>query len=206
MSRIFPLNPKTVPLAYEALRRGDLVVLPTDTVYGVAASAHQPEAIARLFEAKGRDGANPIPLLLSDPDRIDRVCVSVPDAVRRLALAFWPGPLTMALPKAPDLPDALSPLPTVGVRVPDHDLTRAIIRAMGGALAVTSANRSGGAEALSVGQAYGQLGAAVTYYMDGGPAPGGTPSTVITFNDVGVLQIVRPGPISEAMLRAVAGC
>ncbi len=205
MSRIVPLNPKTVPLAYEALRRGDLVVLPTDTVYGVAALARSPEAIARLFAAKGRPEDNPIPLLLSDADRMEQVCVAVPDAARRLAEVFWPGPLTIALPKAPDLPPALTPLPTVGVRVPDHDLTRAVIRAMGGALAVTSANRSGGPNPLTVREAYQQLGAAVALYMDDGPALGGRPSTVVTFEEDGELVIVREGPINAVELRAVLG-
>ncbi len=205
MSRIFPLNPKTVPLAYQALKRGELVVLPTDTVYGVAASVHSEEAIARLFEAKGRPPDRPIPLLLSDTDRITRVCADVPEVIYRLAAAFWPGPLTIALPKSPDLPEILTPLPTVGVRVPDHDLTRAVIRAMGGALAVTSANRSDGPNPLTAQEAYAQLGAAVALYMDDGPAPGGIPSTVITFDETGTLQIVREGPITEAELKAVIG-
>lgn len=203
MSRILPLNPKTVPLAYQALRRGELVVLPTDTVYGVAAAARSADAIARLIEAKGRPQDNPIPLLLSDARRLESVCADVPDAARRLAEAFWPGPLTIALPKAPDLPALLTPLPTVGVRVPDHDLTRAVIRAAGGAIAASSANRSGGPDPLNVQQAYTQLGAAVALYLDGGNAPGGVPSTVIAFDEVGELQIVRAGPISEAALRAV---
>ncbi len=205
MSRILPFNSQTVPLACQALRRGQLVVLPTDTVYGVAASARSAEAITRLFAAKGRPADNPIPLLLSDADCLARVCVQVPEAAYRLAEAFWPGPLTIALPKAPDLPAALTPLPTVGVRVPDHDLTRAVIRAMGGALAVTSANRSGGPNPLTVPEARQQLGSAVSYYLDGGPAPGGVPSTVVTFDGTGALRVVREGPLSLADLRAALG-
>ena len=205
MSRILPFNAQTVPTTCQALRRGQLVVLPTDTVYGVAASAWSAEAIARLFVAKGRPADNPIPLLLSDADCLARVCVQVPEAAYRLAEAFWPGPLTIALPKAPDLPAALTPLPTVGVRVPDHDLTRAVIRAMGGALAVTSANRSGGPNPLDVPAARQQLGSAVSYYLDDGPAPGGVPSTVVAFDETGALQIVREGPLSLADLRAALG-
>ncbi len=205
MSRIIPFNAKTVPLAYQALREGQLVVLPTDTVYGVAASAHSSVAIDRLYAAKGRAEDKPIPLLLSDPDGIEHVCQEAPRAARLLAEAFWPGPLTIVLPKLPELPENLTTLPTVGVRVPDHDLTRAVIRMMGGALAVTSANRSGGPNPLSVQQAYAQLGAAVTYYMDDGPAPGGAPSTVVGFDDAGAPVIFRQGPITEGQIRAVLG-
>lgn len=203
MSRILPFNSKTVPLAYEALKRGDLVVLPTDTVYGVAALATSTAAVGRLFEAKGRPAGNPIPLLLSDVSAIERVCVRVPQVAYHLAEAFWPGPLTIALPKAPILPDILSPLPTVGVRIPDHDLTRAVIRAAGGALAVTSANRSGGENPLTAHDAFAQIGMAVALLMDDGPVVGGQPSTVITFDEAGALKIVREGPISEAELLAV---
>ena len=202
MSRIIPFSSKTAPLAYEALKRGELVVLPTDTVYGVAADAWASEAVDRLFEAKGRPANNPIPVLVSDAARLDEVCVDVPEAARRLAAAFWPGPLTIALPKAPGLPRNLTPLATVGVRVPDHDLTRAVIRLMGGALAVTSANLSGGPNPRTVQEAYLQLGSAVTYYLEDGPAPGGQPSTVITFDERGAFEIVRHGPLSEADLLA----
>lgn len=206
MSRIIPLNAKTVPLAYQALKQGELVVLPTDTVYGLAAAARSPEAIDLLYEAKGRPDDKPIPLLLSDPDRMSVVCATIPGAARCLAEHFWPGPLTIVLPKADDLPPNLTTLPTVGVRVPDHDLTRAVIRAMGGALAVTSANQSGGANPLAVEEAFNQLGAAVSYYMDDGLAPGGVPSTVVAFDAAGELRILREGPITERELRAVIGC
>ncbi len=206
MSRVIPLNAQTVVLAYQALKDGRLVVLPTDTVYGVAAAARSAEAIDRLYRAKGRPDDRPIPLLLSDPDRMGVVCAEVPLAARCLAQHFWPGPLTIVLPKAPDLPPNLTTLPTVGVRVPDHDLTRAVIRAVGGALAVTSANASGGPNPLAVREAFKQLGTAVTYYMDDGPAPGGQPSTVVGFDAQGEPVIFRPGPITEHELRAVIGC
>jgi L-threonylcarbamoyladenylate synthase len=206
MKQIFPFNARTVSLAYQALREGKLVVLPTDTVYGVAASARSEDAIDRLYRAKGRSDDRPIPLLLSDPDRMAVVCTDIPVAAHCLAEHFWPGPLTIVLPKVPELPPNLTTLPTVGVRVPDHDLTRAVIRAMGGALAVTSANTSGGSNPLAVVDAFKQLGAAVTYYMDGGPAPGSLPSTVVGFDEQGALVVFRQGPIRESELRAVIGC
>lgn len=206
MSRIIPFNSRTVPLAHQALKEGKLVVLPTDTVYGLAASARSEAAIDRLYAAKGRPDDKPIPLLLSDPDRMSVVCSTIPDAARCLAEHFWPGPLTIVLPKAEHLPPNLTTLPTVGVRVPDHDLTRAVIRAMGGALAVTSANLSGGANPLAVVEAFKQLGQSVIYYMDDGPAPGGVPSTVAAFDADGALRVLREGPITELELRAVIGC
>ncbi len=205
MSRIIPFNPRTVPLAHQALRQGELVVLPTDTVYGLAASARSAAAIDRLYAAKGRAGEKPIPLLLSDAEGMDRVCREVPGGARLLADAFWPGPLTIVLPKAPGLPDNLTILATVGVRVPDHDLTRAVIRLMGGALAVTSANKSGGPNPLSIRDAYAQLGAVVAYYMDGGLAPGSAPSTVVGFDEAGAPVILRQGPITAGQIRAALG-
>ncbi len=204
MTRILPLNIRTAPLVYTALRRGELIVLPTDTVYGVAALLDEA-ALARLYAVKGRPEDRPIPVLLSDPDRIEQVCTGVPEAAHRLIQAFWPGPLTLVLPRVSDLPSNLTAGPTVGVRVPDHDLTRAIIRAAGGALAVTSANLSDSPPALTAQDAFAQLGAAVAYYLDDGPAAGGTPSTVAAVDTSGGLRILRQGAIAAADLQAALG-
>jgi L-threonylcarbamoyladenylate synthase len=187
--------------AAEVLRAGGLVILPTDTVYGVAADWRQPDAVAALYRAKGRPPDKAIPVLLADPDDISIVAREVPLAACRLADAFWPGPLTIAVPKRPDLPDIVSALPTVGVRLPDHDATRAVIRAMGGALAVTSANRSGQPSPLTAQEAAAALGETIALVLDGGSCPGGVPSTVVDVSE-GRLQIVRAGPIDEAALRA----
>lgn len=204
MSRIVPLNSRTVPLAFEALKRSEIVVLPTDTVYGVAARIDEA-AIDRLYQAKGRPDEKPIPVLLSDADRLPLVCDHIPAAAQTLADAFWPGPLTIVLPKVAGLPANLTTLPTVGVRVPDHDLTRAIIRAAGGALAVTSANLSDGPNPMTAGEAFAQLSGAVSFYMDDGPAPGGVPSSVITFDESGAIRILREGPLSADVLRETLG-
>jgi L-threonylcarbamoyladenylate synthase len=176
-----------------------LVILPTDTVYGVAADLWQEAAVAALYEAKQRPPDKAIPILLSHFDAIFLVATEVPDSARRLAEAFWPGPLTLTVPKRRLVSAIVSSLPTIGVRIPDHDVTRAAIRACGGALAVTSANRSGDESTLTAQEAVAAL-PNVDVVIDGGPCPGGIPSTVVDLSG-STLKIVREGPISEAELR-----
>ncbi len=202
MAHIIPITfSGAAQMAVEILDRGDLIVLPTDTVYGVG-SRIEASAIDRIFAAKQRPPERAVPVLLANADAVPLVASIFPEAARRLADAFWPGPLTLALPKRDDLPANLTHLPTVGVRVPDHAETRAILAAAGGALAVTSANRSDQPPALTIQAAIRYLVDAVGLYLDGGTSPGGTPSTVVTF-DAGDLRVVRAGPISEDQLRAV---
>jgi L-threonylcarbamoyladenylate synthase len=202
VSRIVPVNfPDAAQMAAEALRAGELIVLPTDTVYGVA-SALEAAAISRIFEAKQRPPDRAVPVLLADMDAVTLVAREFPGPAQQLAKAFWPGPLTLVLPKRDDLPANLSYLPTVGVRVPDHAGARAIIAAAGGALAVTSANRSDQPPACSTQDAVAYLADAVAIYLDGGPSPGGVASTVVAFEGDD-LRILREGPLSEAALRAV---
>lgn len=203
-ARVLPIeSPAAIAEAAAALRAGALVVLPTDTVYGLAA-AITGDAINRIFAAKQRPPERAVPVLLADVSAAHLVTGEFPDAARRLAAAFWPGPLTIAVPRRADLPPNLTQLPTVGVRVPDHAGARALIAAAGGALAVTSANRSDEPPACTLQEAIAALGNRVTLYLDGGPCPGGVPSTVITL-DGGEPRVLRPGPISEAALRAALG-
>jgi L-threonylcarbamoyladenylate synthase len=173
--------------------------LPTDTVYGVAADLWQENAVAALYKAKQRPPDKAIPILLSHFEAIFLVAAEVPETARRLAEAFWPGPLTLTVPKRRLVPEIVSSLPTIGVRIPDHAATRAVIRACGGALAVTSANRSGEAALLTAQEAAAAL-ADVSIVVDGGVCPGGIPSTVVDISGDG-FTIVREGPISEAQLR-----
>ena len=201
MPQVIPVDlPETPALAAETLARGELVVLPTDTVYGIAAPLAEA-AIARIFAAKQRPPDRAVPVLLSDADAVARVAADFPAAARRLAEAFWPGPLTIALPKRAGLPPNLSQLPTVGVRVPDHDATRAVIAAAGGALAVTSANRSDHAPACTIHEAIAAFQDTVALYLDGRRCAGGVPSTVITFDEAGALHVLREGPLSAEVLR-----
>lgn len=197
-------DPRAPALAQAVLARGALIVLPTDTVYGIAA-AIEAAAIARIFAAKQRPPERAVPVLLADAEHAPLVALDLPEPARRLAAAFWPGPLTIALPRRSDLPENLTALPTVGVRVPDHAAARAVIAAAGGALAVTSANRSDQPPACTIEQALAAFGDAVALYLDGGPCPGGVPSTVVAFAADGSLEVLREGPIAAARLRAALG-
>jgi len=199
--RVLPVDaPGAAAEAADVLRAGGLVVLPTDTVYGVSAAIDEA-AIDRIFAAKQRPPERAVPVLLADPGSAHLVTREFSAEAQRLAEAFWPGPLTIVVPRREGLPPNLTQLPTVGVRVPDHAGARAVIAAAGGALAVTSANRSDEPPACTVDDAIAALSDRVALYLDGGPCPGGVPSTVITF-EAGALRVVRPGPLSEAMLRA----
>ncbi len=201
MARMIPINaPDAVGRAGDVLRTGGLVVLPTDTVYGLA-SAIDEAAIAHVFLAKQRAPERAVPVLLSSVDAVELVAGSFGPEARRLAAAFWPGPLTIVVPKRYHLPRNLSMLPTVGLRVPDHTATRAVIAAAGGALAVTSANRSDEPAACTIQAAKDMLGDSVALYLDGGPCQGGIPSTVVAIDD-GHLRIIREGPIAERVLKA----
>ncbi len=193
-------DPRAPALAAQVIRSGGLVILPTDTVYGIAADLWQPDAVAALYAAKRRPPDRAIPILLADSGYMVSVASEVPPIARQLAAAFWPGPLTIAVPKLPEIPAIVSSLPTVGVRVPDHASARATIRACGGALAVTSANLSNQPSALTAWEAAAALGKAADLILDGGRCPGGVPSTVVDVSG-GALKVVRSGPLDEVVLR-----
>ena len=168
-----------VAQAVAALQRGDLVVLPTDTVYGVAADAFRPEAVQRLLDAKERGRDAPPPVLVPGIPTLAALAETVPDEVTALTRAFWPGGLTLVLEHAPslawDLGDAEG---TVAVRLPDDDLTRDLLRRTG-PLAVSSANITGRPAATDADAAEEMLGDAVAVIVDGGTSPGGEASTII---------------------------
>jgi len=172
----------------DALRAGDLVVLPTETVYGLAADPAQPAAMERLYSAKGRPDNKPIAFLGTDADSFQALGVKFSPKATALAKRFWPGPLTIVAP---------SPDGDTGCRVPDHPVTLAILSAFGRPLAVTSANLSGQASPRTAGEAVDQLGQAVRIVVDAGPAVGGTPSTVIAVRE-DAIEILREGAIPAA--------
>ncbi|MCI0708979.1 MAG: threonylcarbamoyl-AMP synthase [Chloroflexi bacterium] len=194
-------DPNAPARAAVALEQGEIIVMPTDTVYGIA-SRLADDAILRLYLAKDRPPDKAIPILLADASDVEQVVSTVTPQARRLLNAFWPGPLTLVLPKRADLPNYVSNTPTVGVRIPDSDIAREIIRAAGGALAVTSANRSGQPPALTVTDALAQLGEHVAVAVNGGPSDGDSPSTVAQL-DGGQITILRPGPITLEELEKV---
>lgn len=188
--------------AVNAVSRGELVVLPTDTVYGIGADAFDPRAVQALLDAKGRGRHMPPPVLIPDVRTLDGLATSVPDGVRALADAFWPGPLTIILRAQPSLAwDLGETRGTVALRVPDHRVALALLRRTG-PLAVSSANRTGRPAATTVQEAYRQLGASVPVLLDGGTAPGGVASTIVDATG-DVLRVVRLGALDLEALNAV---
>jgi L-threonylcarbamoyladenylate synthase len=189
-----------IPQAIEVLQRGELVAFPTDTVYGVGALAFNAQAVESIYAAKDRPAEKAIPILIGDREDLEKVAGTIPDAARQLAARFWPGPLTILVPKRLDLPQAVSATATVGVRVPDHEVARALLR-RAGPLAVTSANISGSQSPVTAEEVYEQLGGRISLIIDGGKTPGGIPSTLVDCT-ASELKVLREGPLSLAELRS----
>jgi L-threonylcarbamoyladenylate synthase len=194
-------QPDAIPRAHRYLQRGKLVAFPTDTVYGLAADAFNRQAIRDLFRVKGREADKAIAVLVGNLLSLDRVVdeenfsFDMKRIVNCLTERFWPGPLTVVVPRHPDLPDLLSPLPTIGVRMPDHPIALALLNSTG-PLAVTSANRSGKPSTISAEEVLSQLKGLISLLLDGGRTSGGVPSTVVDCTQP-ELRILRIGPISE---------
>ncbi|MFF1822589.1 L-threonylcarbamoyladenylate synthase [Kribbella sp. NPDC058245] len=188
--------------AVDAIEAGDLVVLPTDTVYGLAADAFKSDAVQRLLDAKGRGRDMPPPVLISVVESLDALATDVPDAGRKLCEKFWPGPLTVICHAQGSLMwDLGETQGTVALRVPDHENTRELLSRTG-PLAVSSANKSGQPAALDVYDAEEQLADSVAVYLDGGEVSGGQPSTIVDITTE-VPRVVRLGALSLAQLREV---
>lgn len=189
--------PDAVGEAVRLLAVGELVVFPTDTVYGVAAHGLKDEAVQRLFTAKFRPVAKAIPLLLANADDVDQVAEYVSPLARGLMARYWPGALTLVVWARPGLPPALTAgESTVAVRVPDHPTPRALARLLGAPLAATSANLSGQPPATAAWEATDALGDRVALVLDGGPATGGMASTVVDVTQ-DPPRILRRGPLAD---------
>ncbi len=202
---IVPVTPEWIQEAVRALQRGEAVAFPTDTLYGLGAWTFSPAGVQRVFAIKGREATKALPLLLADVSQLPSVVAEVPEVARLLAGRFWPGALTLVLPKAPSISDLVTGgEPTVAVRVPDHPVPRELVRRLGGPITGTSANRSGAPPARTAQEVEAQLSTEVTLVLDGGMCPGGLPSTVVDCSG-GVLRILREGAISRALLEEVAG-
>jgi L-threonylcarbamoyladenylate synthase len=193
-------DPNAMRHAADVLRHNGLVAFPTDTVYGVGALAFKAEAVQRLYVVKGRATDKAIAVLVARTADLPKVAQELTPSAQRLARDFWPGPLTLVVPKHPDLPAAVSALPTVGVRFPDHPVARRLLE-LTGPLAVTSANRSGEPNALTAEEVLAHLSGRVDLLIDGGRAPGGIPSTVVDCTGL-VPMILRQGPVSAAEIEA----
>ncbi|MBM7504287.1 L-threonylcarbamoyladenylate synthase [Agromyces aurantiacus] len=207
-------------LARRAIGSGELVVIPTDTVYGLAADAFSPAAVQRLLDAKGRERTSPPPVLVPGIPTLDALAVEVPEAVRALVAAFWPGGLTVILRAQPSLQwDLGETRGTVALRMPDHRIALELLSETG-PLAASSANLSGMPSATTAQAAADMLGDRVSVYLDGGPAgsgyeaigerPGDTSSTIVDATGLdadgtGTLRIVRAGVISRERIAEVVG-
>lgn len=190
-----PTFTRDVALAAAALRRGSLVVYPTETFYGLGALATLPGAIARLGDAKLRPAGKPLPLVAADSPAAFALWAGVPDEARLLAARFWPGPLTLVVAAAGGLPGAVTLGGEVGVRVPGSEVARELARLAGGPLVSTSANPSGDPPPDSVEALDPDLLARVDLVLDAGRTPGGLPSTVVRVA-AGDLRLVRAGAVT----------
>lgn len=206
MSRGGPTcSPPEVERAARVLANGGLVAFPTETVYGLGASARDPGALRRIFSVKGRPPDHPLIVHIAASHHLLAWASYIPDAARRLADAFWPGPLTLILPKAPGVADEITGgASTVGVRAPAHPVAQALLRHFGDGIAAPSANRYGRVSPTRASHVAEALGSAVDLILDGGPCEIGLESTIVDLSD-GTPRLLRPGAITRAMLEHVLG-
>jgi L-threonylcarbamoyladenylate synthase len=189
------LQPDQLSLAAQLLLDRRLVAFPTDTVYGLGALAFDGPTALKLYVAKERPPEKAIPVLIADNAELDRVAMDVPPIAYRLIERFWPGALTLVVPKLPGVPMEVSASETFAVRIPEHDLARALMR-LTGPLAVTSANRSTGPNPRTAQEVLAQLDGRIDAILDGGVTPGGVPSTVLDCTQT-VPRILREGALAD---------
>jgi L-threonylcarbamoyladenylate synthase len=210
MTRVISIDPErpdpgTIARAAEILREGGLVAFPTETVYGLGADGVNPKALERLFAAKGRPPTDPVILHIADLEMLPRLAREIPPPVWTLAQRFWPGPLTLVLPKQPAVPDlATAGLPTVAVRMPAHPVALALIRAAGTPIAAPSANRFGHVSPTTARHVLEDLESRIDLILDAGPTAIGVESTVLDLTRP-VPTILRPGGLPREALEAVLG-
>lgn len=204
-ARLVPADEASLPLARDHLLAGEPVIFPTDTVYGLGAHYAIEAGVRKIYQIKGRPADKPIALLLADPQEIPKVCREVSELAWRLVERFFPGALTLVLPKAPAVPLWVTAGGEgVAVRVPDHPFARTLIRGVGAPLATTSANLAGRPAPVTAHEAYAQLGYLFPLILDGGTCPGGQESTVLDL--MGSLPVLlREGAIPRQALESVCG-
>lgn len=194
-----------VDIAVEVLREGGLVALPTETVYGLAADAENELAVRRIFAVKGRPETHPLIVHIPGADQLDAWARDIPDEARRLASAFWPGPLTMVLKKKPRASHAVTGgQDTVALRVPSHPLAREVLRRLGGGLAAPSANKFGKVSPTTAEHVRRDLGDEVDYVLDGGPSEVGVESTIVDLSG-DAPALLRPGGLAIEEVERVLG-
>jgi L-threonylcarbamoyladenylate synthase len=189
----------------EALRAGDLVVFPTETVYGLGANASDPAAVRKIFQVKGRPTDHPVIVHLDNPRYLHRWVSNMPAAAEKLAARFWPGPLTLILPKAEKVNDIVTGgQDSIGIRVPSHPIAQQLLTAFGGGIAAPSANRFGRLSPTKPEHVRDELGTAIQVILDGGESPIGLESTIVSClgNEA---RLLRPGFITRSQLEQVVG-
>ena len=192
-----------IDIAVDALRDGDLVAFPTETVYGLGADAQNPDAVRKVYEVKGRPATHPLIVHIDHPRLLERWALSVPPAAQALADRFWPGPLTLVLRRAPAVDLGITGgQDTVAVRVPAHPVAQQLLRAFGGGIAAPSANRYGHVSPTRADHVRDEFGDAVRVVLDGGDCKIGLESTIVSCVDA-VPRLLRPGFITLSQLRAV---
>ena len=192
-----------IDVAVDALRDGDLVAFPTETVYGLGADAQNPDAVRKVYEVKGRPATHPLIVHIDHPRQLERWALSVPPAAQALADRFWPGPLTLVLRRAPAVDLAITGgQDTVAVRVPAHPVAQQLLRAFGGGIAAPSANRYGHVSPTRADHVRDEFGDAVRVILDGGDCKIGLESTIVSCVDP-VPRLLRPGFITLSQLRSV---
>jgi L-threonylcarbamoyladenylate synthase len=191
--------------AVETLRAGDLVVFPTETVYGLGANASNPAAVRKIFEVKGRPADHPVIVHLDNPRYLHRWVADVPLAAERLADMFWPGPLTLILPKADSVNDIVTGgQDSIGIRIPSHPMAQQLLTAFGGGIAAPSANRYGRLSPTKPEHVRDEFGDAIRVLLDGGDSPIGLESTIVSCINSEV-RLLRPGFITRSQIEAVVG-
>jgi L-threonylcarbamoyladenylate synthase len=200
-------SPSAVELqaAVAALRRGECIGLPTETVYGLAADARNPQAVARIFALKQRPSEHPVIVHLPRGATLSEYAVSVPETAHQLARSFWPGPLTLILARAAWVPDLVTGgQHTVGLRMPAHPVAQAVLEAFGGGLAAPSANRFGRVSPTRAEHVRAEFGGALPMVLDGGDSEVGIESTIVDLSGAAA-RILRPGMLGREALEAVIG-
>lgn len=199
------LGPEDVALAAEALAAGKLVAFPTETVYGLGADASNADAVAKIFGAKGRPSGHPLIVHMADMADLDRFGTAVSPMARKLGAAFWPGPLTVVAARSEMVaPETTGGLDTVGLRVPDHPVTLAMLRAFGGGVAGPSANRFGSVSPTTASHVMDDLGSVIDFVIDGGPSRVGVESTIVDTTGPAP-ALLRPGGISVVEIEGALG-
>ncbi|PWM57023.1 MAG: threonylcarbamoyl-AMP synthase [Subdoligranulum variabile] len=204
-TQVLPVTEESIALAARLLTQGELVALPTETVYGIAADARNGAAVRKIFEAKGRPQDNPLIVHICGMEMLQGIVAQVPDRAKKLAAAFWPGPLTMVMPRGPEVSDVTcAGLDTVGVRMPSHPVVQAVIRASGVAFAAPSANLSGKPSPTNAQDTLADMDGRLPLILDGGESSVGVESTVVSVAG-GRPMLLRPGYITKEQMEAVLG-